>query len=201
MNFKEYLRTELDEAAGIGRFLTRSIKRAIDAGDLNMPIGGSFSPTQVLVNSTLSRLQVMGRPRWWKGIGSGADNMIWTGGLKKLVRGLSNLVSGLPANHPLAEMINQLIDWIPGGGVNNLLELLQQGPFGQFFTTSVPGNLFTYTYDTSTGIIQFGLNTEITGAQTLQGYILNNNISAADQVTINAMDLIFNFLNGLNITA
>ena len=45
MNFKEYLRTELDEAAGIGRFLTRSIKRAIDAGDLNMPIGGSFSPT------------------------------------------------------------------------------------------------------------------------------------------------------------
>ena len=94
------------------------------------------------------------------------------------------------------------MNWMTSGGsINNLLELLQQGPFGQFFTTSVPGNLFTYTYDTSTGIIQFGLNTEITGAQTLQGYILNNNISAADQVTINAMDLIFNFLNGLNITA
>jgi len=200
MNFKDHLRNELHEQFGVLRLARRLLSpRPIDdGGEL---IGDTLSQSQILLNSTLSRLEVMGRPRWWKGVGSGADNMIWTGSIRKLVRGLSNLVSGLPANHPLTEMINQLIDWIPGGGVNNLLQLLQQGPFGQFFSISnTPGNLFIHTYDNSTGIIQFGLNTNVTGAQTLQGYILNNNISDADQITINAMNLIFNFLNGLNIT-
>lgn len=209
MNFKEHLRRELNE--NLLRALMKGSMNLFDYADDFIPPGGFNSPLRKKAREldatnlddlippvgtfgeVIARLREIKKPDWFTG-----SDQAWSNLIGELVRDLP--IMGIEPNHPMLQMISQMMNWMTSGGsINNLLQLLQQGHFGQFFTTSMPGNLF-HMFQNADGVYEFGLNPSVTGGLSLDDYFSLNNISPDDQVTINGLNSIFEFLNNLGLT-